>query len=54
MTNYVLVTFIRQQIALDLMVPDAQRRIASGFMDETEILDDELALAIAGIVPSSC
>lgn len=52
-TNYVLATLIRQRIALDLVVPEAQRRIASGYTDETEILDDELALAVAGIVPSS-
>ncbi|MYM27440.1 hypothetical protein GTP58_03800 [Duganella sp. CY15W] len=51
-TNYVLATFIRQRIALDLVVPEAHRRIASGYTDETEILDDELALAVAGIVPS--
>ena len=50
-TNYVLATFIRQQIALNLVVPEAQRRIASGFEDETEIIDDELSIAIAGILP---
>jgi len=46
-TNYVLATFIRQKIALDLVVPEAKRRIASGYIDDTEILDDELAIAIA-------
>ena len=51
-TNYVLATFIRQQIALDLVVPEAQRRIASGFEDETELYDGELSVAIAGILPS--
>lgn len=51
-TNYVLATFIRQKIALGLVVPEAQRRITSGYTDETEILDDELAPAIAGILPS--
>ncbi|HEY0063486.1 MAG TPA: hypothetical protein VGC21_15315 [Telluria sp.] len=50
-TNYCLATFIRQKIALGLVVPEAQRRIAAGFTDETEILDDELAMAIAGILP---
>ncbi|MGO4377656.1 hypothetical protein [Pseudoduganella sp. RAF53_2] len=50
-SNFVLATFIRQQIALGLVVPEAQRRIASGFTDETEILDDELELAIKGILP---
>lgn len=51
-SNYVLATFIRQQIALGLVVPEAQRRIASGYTDETEILGDELALAIVGILPN--
>ena len=50
-TNCVLATFIRQQIALNLVVPEAQRRIASGFEDDTEIIDDELSIAIAGILP---
>ena len=35
-SNYVLATFIRQQLALNLVLPEAQRRIASGFEDETE------------------
>jgi len=48
-SNYVLATFIRQRVALDLVIPEANRRIASGFTDETEILDDELAIAIAAI-----
>ncbi|KQZ43977.1 hypothetical protein ASD58_19690 [Duganella sp. Root1480D1] len=52
-TNYVLATFIRQRIALEIVVPEAQRRIAVGFTDDTEILDDELSLAIAGILPTS-
>lgn len=50
--NYVLATFIRQHLALDLVIPEAQRRITSGFTDESEILDDELEIAIAGILPS--
>ena len=51
-TNHVLATFIRQRIALALVVPEARRRIASGFTDDTDILDDELALAIDGILPT--
>jgi hypothetical protein len=51
LTNYVLATFIRQKIALSLVVPEAQRRIASGYTDETEILDDELTIAILGVLP---
>jgi hypothetical protein len=52
LTNFVLATFIRQQIALNLVVPEARRRIEAGYTDETEILDDELTLAIAGILPN--
>jgi hypothetical protein len=52
-SNFVLATFIRQKVALSLVVPEANRRIASDFADETEILDDELAIAIAGILPNA-
>ena len=52
LTNYILATFIRQQIALNLVVPEAQKRIKLGFTDETEIIDDELASAISGILPT--
>ena len=44
--NHVLATFIRQRLALDLTIPEAERRIASGYQDETEVCDDELAIAI--------
>ncbi|MBL8262848.1 MAG: hypothetical protein JNM58_10505 [Xanthomonadaceae bacterium] len=45
--NHVLATFIRQRLALDLTIPEAEHRIAAGIRDETEIHDDELATAIA-------
>jgi len=51
-TNYVLATFIRQRIALNIVVPEAQRRIVAGFEDGSEILDDELSIAIAEILPN--
>jgi hypothetical protein len=48
-SNYVLATFIRQCVGLDLVIPEAKRRIACGFTDATEILDDELAIALVAI-----
>lgn len=47
LNNHVLATFIRQRLALDLTLPEAERRIAAEYLDGTEILDDELAHAIA-------
>ncbi|MBC3807666.1 hypothetical protein H8K52_09955 [Undibacterium seohonense] len=46
-SNYVLSTFIRQRIALALVIPEAKRRLAAGFVDDTELYDDELANAVA-------
>ena len=47
--SHVLATFIRQRLALDLTIPEAERRIADGHQDDTEIFDDELAHAIARV-----
>jgi hypothetical protein len=46
-SNYVLATFIRQRLALSLVVPEAKRRIAVGFVDDTELYDEELSVAVA-------
>ena len=47
LSNYALATFIRQRIALHLVVPEAKRRIEVGFTDGTELYDDELSVAIS-------
>lgn len=46
-SNYALATFVRQRIALSLVVPEANRRLVSGFTDGTELYDEELAVAVA-------
>jgi hypothetical protein len=46
-SNYALATFIRQRIALGLVVPEAKRRIAVGFVDDTELYDEELSAAVS-------
>lgn len=46
-SNYVLATFIRQRIALRLVVPEAKRRIEAGFVDDTELYDEELSVAVS-------
>lgn len=46
LTNYVLATFIRQRKALQLLISEAQRRLALGYVDETELYDEELAVAV--------
>lgn len=45
-SNYVLATFIRQRVALALAVPEAERRIATGYTDDTELYDEELTNAV--------
>jgi hypothetical protein len=48
LSNQMLATFIRQKIALSLVVPEAKRRIAEKIDDGSEFFDGELAKAIAG------
>ncbi len=45
-TNHVLATFIRQGFALSLVVPEAENRIKRGFIDDTELCDEELEVAV--------
>jgi hypothetical protein len=46
-SNYALATFIRQQIAWEIALPEARRRIAVGFLDDSELCDDELFVAVS-------
>jgi len=45
-SNHVLATFIRQRVALALVVPEAERRIVAAYTDDTELYDEELANAV--------
>jgi hypothetical protein len=46
LTNELLSTYLRQKVALRLIVPEARRRLADGFIDGTELYDEELADAL--------
>jgi hypothetical protein len=46
LTNELLATYLRQKIALSLVVPEARRRIAAGHEDDTELYDQELQEAL--------
>ena len=46
LTNELLATYLRQKIALSLVVPEARKRIAQKFTDDSELYDDELANAL--------
>ena len=46
LTNELLATYLRQKIALLLVVPEARKRVAAKFVDDTELYDDELANAL--------
>ncbi len=41
-----LATFLRQEIALPLILPEARRRVAAGIDDDSELYDGELANAL--------
>lgn len=47
LSNHVLATFIRQRRGLELVVPEARRRIALRYLDDSELYDEELSDAIA-------
>jgi hypothetical protein len=47
--NEMLATYVRQRIALRLVVPEARRRLNAEFDDGSEIYDGELADALAGV-----
>lgn len=46
LTNELLATYLRQKIALSLVVPEARRRIAAKLVDDTELYDEELENAL--------
>jgi hypothetical protein len=46
LTNELLSTYLRQKIALTLVVPEAKRRIDAKFVDDTEMYDEELENAL--------
>ncbi len=46
-SNYALATFVRQRRGLSLALPEAKRRLATQFIDGTELYDEELSEAVA-------
>ena len=46
--NGIVATFLRQRIALPLMIAEAQRRVAAEMEDESEMFDGELREALEG------
>ena len=46
LTNELLATYLRQRIALVVVLPEAEKRLSEGFVDDTELYEDELLNAI--------
>jgi hypothetical protein len=46
LTNVLLATYLRQKIALSIVVPEARKRVAADFTDGTEQYDEELENAL--------
>lgn len=46
LTNELLATYLRQKMALSLVVPEARKRVAAKFSDGTELYDEELENAL--------
>lgn len=49
LTNELLATFVRQRLGLVLVIPEAQRRVAEGYLDGTELFDEELETALEAV-----
>jgi hypothetical protein len=46
LSNEMLATFLRQDIAVEFVAPEARRRVEAGIHDDSELYDDELAEAL--------
>ena len=46
LSNELLATYLRQKVALSLVVPEAQKRIAESFADGSELYVEELVNAL--------
>ena len=46
LTNDLLATYLHQKTALALLVPEARKRVAANYTDDTEMYDEELAEAL--------
>jgi hypothetical protein len=44
--NAALAMFLRQRLALKIVIPEAQKRLEAGVVDESELYEEELANAL--------
>lgn len=47
LSNEMLATFLRQQIAVDVILEEATKRLTASFDDDSELSEGELAAAVA-------
>ena len=52
--NEMLATFLRQRIGLQIIIPEARKRLESGFDDNSELYEGELLEALKGALDSNC
>lgn len=53
LTNQMLATFLRQEIAVSLVAPEARRRVEAGIHDDSELYDGELANVLSELDSST-
>jgi hypothetical protein len=46
LSNEILAMFLRQRFGLEIVIPEARKRLASGFDDDSELYEGELAAAL--------
>ena len=49
LSNEMLATFLRQNVATDVVLQEANKRLAAGFDDDSETYEGELAATVQGI-----
>jgi len=52
LSNQMLATFLRQGIAINIVLAEAKRRLDINYVDETELYDEELEVAVKKISQS--
>src|SRR5688500_5590830 len=46
LSNYALSTFLRERFALEIVIPEGQRRLEANLVDDSELYDDALGSAL--------
>jgi hypothetical protein len=49
LTNEILATFLSQELALSIVLPEARKRVATNYVDNTELYEEQLIEALKSV-----